>query len=333
MAPERSGRGAVAASLLCGLLAVSALAYDGGPATRASAAPSATSPHFAPALSRVVSTRVYHTHLSTVRNSTARRIGRSLASLRPTWVSGLLRYRRNQYPNGRETRAWRKIRRIVNSRGQAAQFDVVLNALQYRTPAAVAETMRRMRAKLGNDGWFFDFFSTAFRKHPRMIRAAISSAHAHGEWIGGNVFGLRGGLRVPARADFISVQDSVFHLNLRAVRRLAERSFVTYHLHNDPDKQRGGGCRFIEGLTSQQRRRFVNRRAAQAADRGFYMSYPVLFPECVRARPRAPGSFLYSYNVFRDPPVLRTVRKLLDRYDSGPAVPVPGAPLRGSGGA
>ena len=63
------------------------------------------------------------------------------------------------------------------------------------------------------------------------------------------------------------------------------------------------------------------------------MSYPVLFPECMRARPHGPGSFLYSYNAFRDPPVvLRAVRKLLNRYDSG-RCPVLGARLRASAGA
>ena len=46
-------------------------------------------PGFPAALSRVVSSRVYHTRLHVVRNSTSNRIGRSLASLHPTWVTGL----------------------------------------------------------------------------------------------------------------------------------------------------------------------------------------------------------------------------------------------------
>ena len=288
--------------------------------TASAGPPSATSAHFVGAVSRPISTRVFHTRLATVRNSNARRIGRSLSTLQPTWVSGLLRYRRNQYPNRKETRAWREIRRIVRAHNHAAQFDVVLNAMQYRTPAAITKAMRRIRHKLGNEGWFFDFFSTAFRRHPRMVRAAIASAHRHNEWIGGNVFGLgRRRQRLPARADFLAVQDSVLHLNLSAVRRLSKRSPIVYHLHNDPDKQRGGGCRFIERLSSQQRRRLIKRRAAQGARRGFRVAYPVLFPECLRARPNGPGNFLYSYNAFRDPPVARAIARLLDRYDFNPA--------------
>jgi hypothetical protein len=45
----------------------------------------------------------------------------------------------------------------------------------------------------------------------------------------------------------------------------------------------------------------------------------VLFPECLRARPRGPGTFLYSYNAFRDPPVANAIRRMLDRYDFDPA--------------
>ncbi len=49
--------------------------------------------------------------------------------------------------------------------------------------------MHRIRKKLDNDGWFFDFYSRAYQKRPRMIRAAIANAHAHGEWIGGTSSG------------------------------------------------------------------------------------------------------------------------------------------------
>ena len=150
-------------------------------------------------MSRVVSTRVYHTRLSVVRNSTAHRIGRSLATLRPTWVTGLLRYARNQYPTHDEVRVWKRIRAIVHRDSPAAQFDVVLNAEQYRTPAAVTRTMRRLNAKLGNEGWFFDFLSSASRRHPKMVKAAIAWAHTRGQWIGGNVFGLVRQTRLPGQ--------------------------------------------------------------------------------------------------------------------------------------
>ncbi len=306
---------AVARSLVA-VLAVVALAFfaSAGPSagTTDPAAPAA----FSQQLSRIVSARVEHTRISTVRHSNARRIGRSLASLRPTWVSGLIRYAKGQHPNHTEVRVWREITRIVRTTSPQAQFDVTLNAKQYRNGGELQRMMERVRAELGNDGWFLDFFSAAYRKRPRMIRAAIASAHAHGEWIGGNVFGLSKKRPMPLRADFLAVQDFRFRLELPAVGRLSTQMPIVYHLHNDPDRERGGGCRFIERLSTARRRALIRHRAVQQARFGFRVSYPALFPECKRKRPGPMDSYvLYSYNAFRDPPMAETILGLLDRYD------------------
>ena len=313
-------RGLLGALIATTLVAGAATASEppvsrGGPANAIPPGP----PTFAPALSRIVSSRVYHTRLSVVRNSTAHRIGRSLASLHPTWVTGLLRYARNQYPTYDEIRAWKRIRRIVHRTSPGAQFDVVLNAEQYRTPAAVTRTMRRLSAKLGNEGWFFDFFSSAARKRPKVVKAAVAWAHTRGQWIGGNVFGLVRQKAFPVNADYLSVQDDGFHLNLRAVRRIARKVPVMYHLNNDPDDKFSGGCRFIKDLNTARRRTLIRRRAAAQVRFGFRVSYPALFPECLHPRPRGPGTFLASYNAFRDPPMAREIQGLLDRYDFDPA--------------
>jgi hypothetical protein len=273
---------------------------------------------FPPAQSRIISVRVWHTRIATVPNTNARRLGRSLAGLRPTWVTGLLRYARDQYPHRGEVRAWHQIRRIIRTSSPQAQFDVVLNAMQYRTPRAIRTMMRRLRAKLSNDGWFFDFYSQAYRKHPRMIRAAINSAHGHGEWIGGNVFGIAQHRPLPHHSDFFSVQDAGIHLNLKAVRKLARRRPVMYHLQNDPDKPHSAGCRFIRKFSDKRRRAMIRGRARQQVGHGFRMSYPVLFPECLRRGPKGHRTFLRSYNAFRHPKVAREIGHLLDRYDFDP---------------
>jgi hypothetical protein len=270
-------------------------------------------------LSRVISARVRHTRLRPVRRSNARRIGRSLASLRPTWVTGTLRYARNQYPKRNEIRVWEEIRRIVRHHSPGAQFDLVLNAEQYRTPWAIRRTMQRLRAKLGPEGWFFDFVTSGFRKYPRMMRAAIDDAHAHGEWIGGNLFGIGKRRKLPMRMDFWSVQDHVFHLNLPAVRRLSAMKPILYHLNSNPQRRRSGGCRFIQRLSTKQRVNLIRRRAAQQARYGFRFSYPALFPQCLISRGKGNGTFLRAYNAFRDPRVVGEIRTQLDRNDFDPA--------------
>ncbi len=266
-------------------------------------------------LSRIVSARVHHGRIATVRNSNSVKIGRALASLRPSWVSGLIRYREGQHPNPEEVRAWRMITGIVQATSPGAEFDVTLNARQYRNGKRLLRMMDKVRSRLDNDGWFLDFFSRAFQKRPRMIRAAIVSAHEHGEWIGGNVFGLEKRRPLPMTADFYSVQDFHLKLNLGEVRRLSADKPIVYHVHNDPGKPRGGGCRFIQEFSTARRQKLIRHRAAQQLAYGFRVSYPALFPECVRTVPQSDRWFIFSYNAFRDPPMVRTIGRLLDRYD------------------
>lgn len=316
-------------ALCLGVLAGATLLASGERGSEAAAAKRAAAPAALPApptfnealFSRIVSTRVRHTRLKPVRNSNARRIGRALASLRPTWVTGLFRFAKGQYPDRDEARAWREVRRIVRTTSPNVQFDVVLNALQYESPAGVRKMMNRVRRKLDPDGWFFDFHSTAVRKFPRSVKAGVISAHAHGEWIGGNVFGISMRRPVPARVDYFSVQDakrenSSFYLDLPAVARLATLKPVMYHLNSEPGDPRSGGCRFINHLDTRKRRALIRRRAAQQVRYGFRVSYPAFYPQCLRQR--RGSAFLHAYNAFRDPPMARQISELLDRYDFEP---------------
>jgi hypothetical protein len=268
---------------------------------------------FPQTMERIVMARVHHTRLSVVRNTNARRIGRSLSTLHPTWVSGMIRYAKGQHPIRHEVRAWREISRIVRTNNPGAGFDVTLNAKQYRSGREILRMMHRVRKKLNNDGWFFDFYSNAYEKRPRMIRAAIASAHAHGEWIGGNIFGIKKKRPLPMRSDFLAIQDFRGHLDLHAVARLPDRVPLVYHLENDPDRPMSAGCNFIKNMTTAKRSALVRRRAHQQARYGFRFQYPVLYPECLRYRGRR--TFLQSYNAFRDPPMARTILRMLNRYD------------------
>lgn len=266
---------------------------------------------------RVISARVRHTKLNVHPYTNARRIGRSLASMRPTWVTGTLRYRKGQYPDDRETRAWNEIRRIVRETSPTAQFDVVLNAEQYRSIKGLQLQMRRLRAKLDPDGWFFDFLSSAHRRHPQTLKAAVANAHAHGEWIGGNIFGYRNRPQ-PTSLDFLSVQDGGVHLHVNAVAKWARRKPILYHLNSNPQHKNSGGCRFMRKMNTWRRIKHVRRRAKQQVKYNFRVAYPVLYPQCFKPRRGNPDEpILYAYNAFRDPPMADEIRTLLDRYDYG----------------
>ena len=301
----RRGLAAVAVVLTLALIPAASSGDHSGPIVPGPAT-------FSQNLDRILAARVLHTRLSVVRNTNARRIGRSLASLHPTWVSGMIRYHKRQYPHHDEVRAWREITRIVRIGNPTVGFDVALNAKQYHVGREIQHKMNRIRAKLHPDGWFFDFYSRAYEKRPRMIRAAIANAHAHGEWIGGNIFGLKKQRPLPMRSDFFAVQDFHLRLNGRALSRLRGRVPLVYHIENDPDRPQSGGCEFIKNLTTAKRTSLVRRRARQQARYGYHFQYPALLPQCIRHRGNR--SYLQVYNAFRDPPMARTILRMLNRF-------------------
>jgi hypothetical protein len=268
----------------------------------------------APDSTRIATVRVYQNNAWTVPGETPASVGRVLASLEPTWVSSLIRYQAGEAPMADEVSAWETISEAVLAKSPNATFGVELNAVEYRTPAAVQKQMREVRAKLHNDGWFFDFYTPAYRLRPEVVEAAISEAHSNGEWVGGNAFGLAANPPVPPGSDFIAVQDFRFQIDLAAVRRLAQRIPVTFHLGNSPAFADSDGCVFIEGFSTARREAYVRERVEQQRSNDFRFGYPIFFPECERNSDAAnPG--LFTYNAPRDGSMMSTIEGLMRKYN------------------
>ena len=290
------------------ILALSTTAGCGGETT--SDATQAPGP---PARTPIAAVRIYQHGTWTVPGETPDTVGKALAALKPTLVSGLIRYEPTEVVKDHEVDAWNKVRTRVLAASPGAHFWIELNAVSYKTPEQVEQQMQEIRAKLDNNGWFFDFFTTAYQQRPEVIEAAINSAHENGEWVGGNVFGLGHDPPVPPGADYLAVQDSGdFRIDLAEVRKLAQKIPIAFHLGNSPGDPRSSGCRFIKQLETEQREAYVTMRARQQQASDFRFAYPVLFPECDFQPPKG----LISFDAIRDGSMLPTITRLMDRYDS-----------------
>lgn len=271
-----------------------------------------------PDSARMVSVRMWQCGQFTAKHETPASIGAALASLRPTFVSALLRYDKNEKVTRRQVRGWNTVVAAVRAASPEARFDVELDGLQFRKPNQVRRTMRGIRSAIDLDGWLIDFYTTAAREHRDVWKAAIESAHANGEFLGGNAFGIANNPAVPKGTDYEAVQDSDMKVNLPATRELAKRVTTFMHLGNDPYTQRSDGCRFIENFTTGQRIAYVRKRAGQQAKYHFRFEYPVFFPECERHR-QGPNATVFTYNAPRDAPMMPTIGALMDQY--APVVP------------
>jgi hypothetical protein len=266
-----------------------------------------------PSRTRIVAARAYQHGTWVVPGETPDTVGKALASLKPTLVSGLIRYEPTEQVSEHEVDAWNKIRARVLAAVPDAHFGVELNALSYKTAEQVEQQMAEIRSKLDNNGWFFDFYTSAFKQRPEVVKAAIESAHSNGEWVGGNVFGLGHDPVVPPGSDYLAAQDSGdFRLNLAAVAKLAKRIPVAVHLGNSPADPSSPGCRFIKELETAEREAYVTKRAQQQKANDFRFAYPVAFPECDFKPPKG----LVAFNAIDDRSMMPTIQRLLDRYDS-----------------
>ena len=145
-----------------------------------------------PDMTRVAWARQYLDGKNTLPHQTPKSIGDALAGLEPTWVTGLVRFENEQFPTKAELAAYDEIRDAVRAKAPDAEFDVELNALEFKTADELTEQMDKLREEYDNDGWFFDFFTPAYKARPEVVDAAIANAHDHGEWVGGNAFGWTG---------------------------------------------------------------------------------------------------------------------------------------------
>ena len=272
-------------------------------------------PHLAGG-SRIAAVRVFQGGVLTVRRETPESIAHELARLRPTLVTAPLRYHVGDPITAREVSAWQTIRRAVRARSPRARFLVSLNALNYGRARRVESMMAKVRARIEPDGWVFDFYTRAAARRRAVMKAAVADARRHGETIGGNVFGLARQPRIPGGTDYVVVQGSDFRVDLPAVRRLARRFPVYLQVGNDPRRPDSDGCRFMRELTAKERLAYVAQRARQQSRYHYRLAYPVFSPSCVRAAAASSGrGGVVAYNATRDRKMVRTIKRLMARYD------------------
>jgi hypothetical protein len=206
------------------------------------------------------------------------------------------------------------VRDAVIAADPDAKFSIELNGLEYPTAKKIKAMMAKVRERFNPDGWLFDFYTPAAARMPKAMAAAVNYAHANNEFLGGNAFGIDKHPKIPAGTDYLAVQDDDFHIDLKAVKALAKRTTVFFHLANSPAFANSVGCVWIEKYSSDNRTAYINRRARQQATYDFRFAYPAFFPECQRKR-STPDPVVFAYNAVRDRPVFDAIGSLLDRYD------------------
>ena len=230
-----------------------------------------------------------------------------LAELRPTYVSGLLRFDALEPvdPASEQVRVYHGVRACLEEAvDHQVRFDVVLNAIHYSKPQAMegkpryatrrqasralVDRLKEIDAVLQPDIVFFDFYAVPFHHSnwfPDAIEDGIRWIHEDAEhlrYVGGNVWGLF----VPRKSDFAVLDNfdrkhvSGFDYVQRQAARIGTSYPVLMHIENNPNKRDGKGTRWTSNGRSY-RLDVLEEHASSQNQSDYWYMYPVFFPLCI----------------------------------------------------
>jgi hypothetical protein len=219
----------------------------------------------------------------------------ALAGLRPSYISGLVYLQNGTVVTQGMADDFRTIRAAARAANPDVRIDVEISLnpsppppkLPFASADALVAQMAVVDCQLHPDAWIFDFYSNAQQVHPDWIVAAIGYAHAHGQLVGGNVFGGQ----VPPGSDFVAFVDKAvagssfgFDFNLAEVeslRRSSPSTLLVGHLQSNP--QNGPtteSCVYSNDWDQPTRAAYLRHWASSQQDVGFRFFYPVFYPLC-----------------------------------------------------
>ena len=230
-----------------------------------------------------------------------------LAELRPTYVSGLLRFDALEAveAGSDQVRVYHGVRACLETAlDRQVRFDVVLNAIHYSKPQAMEgkpkystkrqasralkDRLREIDEILQPDIIFFDFYSVPFHHSnwfPDAIEEGIRWIHEeakHARYVGGNVWGMN----APRKSDFVVLDnfDRKHRSGMDFIKEQAAKLGPSYpvlmHIENNPTKREGKGTRWTSNGKSYRQSVLAEHARSQNQSDYWYM-YPVFFPLCI----------------------------------------------------
>lgn len=309
-------------ALLILLIPATALQAAGGTKSSTAVSPSATplgdtinQPLSASALKisqkslflRIIQARLFHNGSWTLSDSsqTAVTVGRTLASLHPSFVTGLLRVSDRGEVSHAEEDAFTAIRSAIRASSKECRFDIVLNAGDGRSGDMIVHHMRDISTRLHPDAWTFYVSPDDSSVSAEVFEEGIAAAHAAGQMVG-----YDGPLSlVPEGIDYLVVRAWDLRINRKQIDLLKLTKRIplivelptTYGNQPSPD-----AVSYVENLSSTERASVLQQLAENQNSWGYRFAYPVFYP---LYPPK------HSFDATKDPILMVTIRSLLARFN------------------
>ncbi|MEO1653130.1 MAG: hypothetical protein AAFU64_06270 [Bacteroidota bacterium] len=153
---------------------------------------------------RVVLAQIYRNKNWTLEGEDAVSVGKVLANLKPTYVSGLLQIDASYALTPEQIKQYKKIREMVKAVSPNCKFDFIINPRQFKKPEDILKRMRDIQAQIPVDIWYLDFAKGDFNSS-KVVQAAITTAHENNQLIGGNLLDAN----LLKLGDFVAFSDNV----------------------------------------------------------------------------------------------------------------------------
>ena len=256
---------------------------------------------------RIIQARLYHNGNWTLPDAsqTPVTVGRTLASLRPSFVTGLLRLTDHGDLSHAEEEAFLVIRSAVQTSSKVCRFDIVLNVGDERSADIIVRHLKEITVRLHPDAWTFYISPDNTSVNPDVLEEGIAAAHAAGQMVG-----YDGPLSlVPEGIDYLVIRAWDLKVNkrqidlLKANKRIPLIVEIPTTFGNQPPPEVDS---YVNELSSQDRAASLTALAENQNSWGYRFAYPVFYPLC-------PAK--HAFDATKDSILMVTIRSLLARFN------------------
>jgi hypothetical protein len=256
---------------------------------------------------RVVQARLFHNGNWTLADSSQSpvTVARTIASLHPSFVTGLLRIADHGDLGHNEEEAFVTIRSAVQASSKACRFDVVLNAGDERSGDLIVRHLREIAIRIHPDAWTFYISPDATSVNPEVFEEGIAAAHAAGQMVG-----YDGPLSlVPEGIDYLVVRAWNMKVSkhqidlLKASKHIPLIVEIPTTFGNQPPPEVSS---YVNEFSPQDRAASLTLLAENQNTWGYHLAYPVFYP-------LFPAK--HVFDATKDPILMVTIRSLLARFN------------------
>lgn len=255
---------------------------------------------------RVVLAQIYRNKNWTLEGEDAVSVGKVLADLKPTYVSGLLQLDASYDLSPEQIKRYKKVREMVKAVNPNCKFDFIINPRQFKKPEDILKRMRDIQAKIPVDIWYLDFAEGEYNSS-KVVQAAIAAAHENKQLIGGN-FQDSNLLKM---GDFVAFSDNEkVDIKLKEEILKTGEKFgkpILFQINNDTNRSADDTVHtFIRKWKTYERERYVKRLSRNQLSWKYRLMYPVFFPVYLRKE---------AYNAAKDNEILKSYLEVMALYN------------------